>query len=249
VTYEVSRILFLAGGVWGLGAGGAMIVKGVRAARAGRRYVFARWDGGMLDGREARPGIGGIVGATHVLVGFLFLAGVMSGRWPRPDIAFQLPTGWLDVSSGVPSGDVQSVPEDLRAAVTANASGVARYAIDLEGVEGRRFASFSGGHFRGDGNLNEQHFSDLVKRTLEHAGAGDRSNTLSREIRVLARVPVGRAVVDIDTEQGSLRMFLYIFARGSTFAVLACTMPRDWATRYETICDATAENNVRANSL
>lgn len=67
-----------------------MIVKGVRAARAGRRYVFARWDGGMLGGREARPGIGGFVGATHVLVGFLFLAGVISGRWPRPDIAFQL---------------------------------------------------------------------------------------------------------------------------------------------------------------
>ncbi|MEA2752019.1 MAG: hypothetical protein QOI41_6162, partial [Myxococcales bacterium] len=36
----------------------------------------------MLGGREARPGIGGFVGATHVLVGFLFLAGVISGRWP-----------------------------------------------------------------------------------------------------------------------------------------------------------------------
>ncbi|MEA2752284.1 MAG: hypothetical protein QOI41_6427, partial [Myxococcales bacterium] len=49
----------------------------------------AQWDGGMLGGREARPGIGGFVGATHVLVGFLFLAGVISGRWPPPEIAFQ----------------------------------------------------------------------------------------------------------------------------------------------------------------
>ena len=247
MTYETRLALCLAAGVWCSFAGSAAVAKALRARRAEQKYLFGWWDGGgLLKGREVHPRSGLLYGLAFALGGVVLLVGVAGGRWPHRDIAFRLPAGWLDVSSDAAPVNIERVPAEARDAVRSNARGVARYAIDLDGYEGGAFASFSGGQFQGDGKLTEGQFVDLVKRILEHAGAADRAHVLSQAIQLHGAVTMGRAVVDVEGE-GPLRMFLYVFARGTTFALLACTMPRAWASRYEAMCDATAELNVRAN--
>src|SRR5690606_31301447 len=101
--------------------------------------------------------------------------GLVTQRWPKPDFAFEIPDGWLDVSSDSPAANYERLPADVRDRVRAIAAGLKRYAIDVDHADFERqgFATFGAGYIHGDGEVSEARVRELARRSLAEAGAPD----------------------------------------------------------------------------
>lgn len=248
LPFEIRFAILLAVAGYGIGSAIAMLVKARRASRRGERYVFASWDGGgLLKGRSVAPRRAMLVTTPMVVIAAVVVWGLVTRRWPRPDLVFEIPSGWLDVSSDRPASSYERLPAAFRDPVRAAAQGVKRYAVDLEHLDERQgtFPSFSAGYVHGDGEVSEATMRTLVRRSLGDVGI-DPPQRETIELRSVDGVRMGHAVVD--AEHVGLRMHFYAFARGTTVVVMACTVPFYVAAQVEPLCDATAESTARRNS-
>ena len=248
LPFEVRFAILLALAGYGIGSAVAMLVKARRASKRGERYVFAWWDGGGFSkGRAVAPRWVLALTAPMVVISAVIVWGLVTRRWPRPDLVFEIPPGWLDVSADRPASSYDRLPVAFRDPVRTAAQGVKRYAVDLEHLDERQgtFPSFSAGYVHGDGEVSEATMRALVRRSLGDEGI-DPPQRETIELRPVDGVRMGHAVVD--AEQVGLRMHFYAFARGTTVVVMACTVPFEVTAQVEPICDATAESTARRNS-
>lgn len=150
--------------------------------------------------------------------------GVITQRWPKPDIVFEIPNGWLDVSSVGPPANYERLPAELRARVRATAGGLKRYAIDVDHADFERegFAAFGAGYVHGDGDVSEASVREYARQALAEAGVSDGRIT-AVEVRSIGSARMGRAVIDV--ESLGMRLYFYTFAKGRTFARMSCSMP------------------------
>ncbi|HVH45458.1 MAG TPA: hypothetical protein VM925_24055 [Labilithrix sp.] len=125
---------------------------------------------------------------------------MVTQRWPKPDIVFEIPDGWLEVSSDSRPANYGRLAAYLRDRVRAIAGGLKRYAIDVDHTDFERegFAAFGTGYLHGDGEVAEASVREIARRSLAEAGVPDGRIT-AIEFPSVDSVRMGRIVIGVES--------------------------------------------------